>query len=78
MKKSREIIESCFYNPDFEQVSFLLFTNPYITYDIANSPTSLSFYYTSWQLFFSSYISKLMVNRLSQTPFCFMIWVTKS
>lgn len=77
MRKSRETTHSFFHDPDFEQASFLLFTDPYATLDIANSPMSLPLYHTKWQPFFPSHISKPTANRSSRTPFRSMIWAAK-
>lgn len=78
MRKLRETTHSFFHDPNFEQASFLLFTEPYVTLDIANSSTFLLLYYTKWQPFFPSYISKPTANRLSQISFHSMIWTAKS
>ena len=47
MKKSRETMHGFFHDYDFEDVSFLLLIEPYISLDIESYSLSVFLFYTS-------------------------------
>lgn len=46
MRKSRKTTHSFFHDPDFEQASFLLLTEPYATLDAKNHLVSVPLFHT--------------------------------
>lgn len=52
MRKSCESTRSFFHDPDFENVSLLLLTELYATFNLAKLPESVPLYHTKWQPIF--------------------------
>ena len=74
MRKSHETTHSFFHDPDFEEASLLLLTEPYASLNSANLPVSVPLYHTKWQSFFPSHVSLPITNRVTRAPFRSMIW----
>ena len=78
MRKSRETTHSFFHDPDFEDASFLLLTEPYATLDAENHPLSVPlFHSTRWQAFYPSQIIHPKAEKTARTPFRSMILAAK-
>lgn len=70
-------MHSIFYDLDFEDVSFLLFTKLYSTLDTENYLLSILYFYIRWQAFYFSQIIHSTVEKTAYTPFYSMIWIAK-
>ncbi len=73
MRKSRETTHSFFHDPDFEQTSLILFTEPYASRDSTGLPASVLLYHTRWQPFYPTQLCHPTPNRATRAPFRSMI-----
>lgn len=77
MRKWRETTHSFFHDPDFEEASLLLFTEPFASLDSENLPVSVPVYHTKWQPFFPSHVFLPTAKRVTRALFRSMIWAAK-
>lgn len=63
MRKFRETTHSFFHDPDSEQASLLLFTEPYAKLDVKSHPVSVVLFHTTWQAFYPSQVGHPTANR---------------
>lgn len=77
MRKSWETTHSFFHDPDFENASFLLLTESYISFNAKSHLLSVFLFYTRWQPFYPSQVIQRIPDQMAPTPFYPMIQAAK-